>query len=345
MNKLVNNFINYKIKNELNTIDIKLSNKIINNALQNIINDDMKILTSIEAVNINKLVYSNETINYLNEKYYIVSYSILKSLKIVKSDFLILENIDNDNINNIIHTISREIDWVNTQKYELKNKEFKNIIFKNTCTGIFFHECIGHFLEADYYNSSPIRLLSDLNILPKNINILENYNSSNYVDDFGNKVTNNISLIENGKIKNILSNTIYSYLFNIENTGNSINEKINIFNIPRMRNMFLQPEENNLVDLISQINDGIIIEEISMGEVDIYSGEFTILIEKSYLIEKGKITRALKEHILNFNIRDLRNSQIKLCNDLKNKSSLCCKSSNIIKVKYCTPSMLLEKSN
>ena len=114
MNKLVNNFINYKIKNELNTIDIKLSNKIINNALQNIINDDMKILTSIEAVNINKLVYSNETINYLNEKYYIVSYSILKSLKIVKSDFLILENIDNYNINNIIHTISREIDWVNT---------------------------------------------------------------------------------------------------------------------------------------------------------------------------------------------------------------------------------------
>lgn len=114
LNKLVNNFINYKIKNELNTIDIKLSNKIINNVLQNIINDDMKILTSIEAVNINKLVYSNETINYLNEKYYIVSYSILKSLKIVKSDFLILENIDNDNINNIIHTISREIDWVNT---------------------------------------------------------------------------------------------------------------------------------------------------------------------------------------------------------------------------------------
>lgn len=188
-------------------------------------------------------------------------------------------------------------------------------------------------------------MLSDLNILPKNINILENYNSSNYVDDFGNKVTNNISLIENGKIKNILSNTIYSYLFNIENTGNSINEKINIFNILRMRNMFLQPEENNLVDLISQINDGIIIEEISIGEVDIYSGEFTILIEKSYLIEKGKITRALKEHILNFNIRDLRNSQIKLCSDLKNKSNLCCKSSNIIKVKYCTPSMLLEKSN
>ena len=340
--EILNEFLKYRIQNYADSSYIEMINKDINDILVNTFKSKYIFLTSIECINIDKLICNKKIRKCISDKYFIFSYSILNKSKTLISDFLVCENMNEESINKAVQRIFYEVKWIEKNKAEVCTEKLKKIILKNTATGIFFHECIGHFLEADFYNGSPIRLIKDRAIMPTNITIYENHNIINNIDDFGNEILKNTILIEDGYVKNILSNKVYSYLLKIDNSANEVNERINIFSVPRMRSMLLKPSKNNIQNLIFNLDNGVLVEEISMGEVDVYSGEFSILVSKSYLIKNGKCISALGEFSLNYNIKDLENLKITICDDLKKKSNLCGKGTNIVKLEYCTPSVLIE---
>jgi predicted Zn-dependent protease len=89
------------------------------------------------------------------------------------------------------------------------------------------------------------------------------------VDDYGSNVCNSIQLIKDGYINNVLSNEVYSNLLGIKNTGNGITENTYMYPFIRMRNMKLLEKPNNIEELISNTDKGILIEKISMGEVNV----------------------------------------------------------------------------
>jgi len=250
-----------------------------------------------------------------------------------------LTNTDIDKISNII---MNEITWSLSKKIQLNSTKNFDIILKNTAAGMFFHECIGHFLEADHYYNSPIRLLKDNKFCSRNITIIENLEYNYDVDDYGSNVCNSIQLIKDGYINNVLSNEVYSNLLGIKNTGNGITENTYMYPFIRMRNMKLLEKPNNIEELISNTDKGILIEKISMGEVNVYTGDFSILVTKSYIINNGVIKEELDEFVLNYNIRQLIEADMEVCNDIESCMSLCGKFGVVVKVNYCTPSVCIK---
>lgn len=330
---------NSKIIDDKDLINI---NKYINEKIKSIISYNEFIATSIEFIDLNKISYLNSDKKNIKDQYYIFGYSLYKEDSVLRSDFKILDKLNKLTIDSIVNLLISEINWTRKKKYRVKEDDKRKVVLKNTAAGIFFHECIGHFLEADYYKVSPIRLLKNKKLFPNNVNTYENYNVNFDKDEFSNNISKNIQIIKEGYISNILNNNKYSKLFLNNSTGNNSIELIDIYSSPRMRSMFVEPEDNNLDDLIENIDKGIFIENISLGEVDVFSGEFSVLVDKSYKIINGYLTDPIEEFRLNYNIKDLVKMNIKLCNDLNEECNLCGKSGNIVKVKYCTPSMLLE---
>jgi predicted Zn-dependent protease len=89
------------------------------------------------------------------------------------SDFMVFNSVNDIDIDKISNIIMNEITWSLSKKIQLNSTKNFDIILKNTAAGMFFHECIGHFLEADHYYNSPIRLLKDNKFCSRNITILK----------------------------------------------------------------------------------------------------------------------------------------------------------------------------
>lgn len=185
-------------------------------------------------------------------------------------------------------------------------------------------------------------MLEDNKLCSKNITIIENLECDYKIDDYGSEIYKNIQLIKDGCIKNVLSNEVYSNLLEIKNTGNGITENSYMYPFIRMRNMKLLGKSNNIEDLISNTDRGILIEKISLGEVNVYTGDFSILVTKSYIINNGIIKDALDEFVLSYNIRQFREVDMEVCNDMESRMSLCGKFGAIVKVNYCTPSVCIK---
>lgn len=301
------------------------------------------VLIAIEDVVLDKLVYNENEYRYFKkDQYYIFSYSISSGGNLLSSEFIILDKLEEEDIDNVVKTIINDIEWIAVKKRKFENYRNIDLILKNDISGVFFHEYIGHFLEADYFYTSPIRFLKNTCLFSKFLNITENYMCNEDFDDYGSKVYKNIELIKDGYIKNTLSNYTYSNLLNIGNTGNSFYENINKFHSPRMRHMIVHPQKNTLKSIIESTQNGVLIEKVSSGEVNIYSGDFSILVTKAYLIKDGRVLEPLESFSINYNIKDIAKMNMEICCDIKDSQSLCGKGGLISKVKYSTPSIAIR---
>jgi len=339
INKFLTSSCNDKKISEQKLISIS---KTIKEKIEKTINVKFDIQLSLEEVEIKKFIYNSLRQHNVKDNYCIVTYSISKCNRMLISDFMVFNSVNDIDIDKISNIIMNEITWSLSKKIQLNSTKNFDIILKNTAAGMFFHECIGHFLEADHYYNSPIRLLKDNKFCSRNITIIENLEYNYDVDDYGSNVCNSIQLIKDGYINNVLSNEVYSNLLGIKNTGNGITENTYMYPFIRMRNMKLLEKPNNIEELISNTDKGILIEKISMGEVNVYTGDFSILVTKSYIINNGVIKEELDEFVLNYNIRQLIEADMEVCNDIESCMSLCGKFGVVVKVNYCTPSVCIK---
>ena len=168
-------------------------------------------------------------------------------------------------------------------------------------SGILLHEAIGHTFEADF-NRKGTSIFSDKmgkKVAESFVNIiddgtLENNRGSINIDDEGNDVQKTY-LVKDGVLNSYIHDRISSRFYGVEPTGNGRRESFRNIPIPRMRATYMEAGPHTKDDIIANVEYGVFVDNFSNGQVQIGAGDFTFFVKSGYLIEKGKLTRPIKD--------------------------------------------------
>ncbi|PIV70181.1 MAG: TldD/PmbA family protein [Euryarchaeota archaeon CG01_land_8_20_14_3_00_38_12] len=167
--------------------------------------------------------------------------------------------------------------------------------------GVFAHEAIGHAAEGD-------SVVSGESILEKKIGekvaselvtiyddpAIENGFGSFPYDDEGVKGTKKI-LIEKGVLKNFILNRETAHKLGMKPNGGARAESFAVRPLVRMSNTMIEKGEHSFDELIEDIKYGIYAKGTRGGQVDPAKGSFQFSAQEAFLIEKGEITKPLKD--------------------------------------------------
>ncbi len=166
--------------------------------------------------------------------------------------------------------------------------------------GILLHEAIGHGLEGDFNRKGTSafsgrvgeRVASGLCTVVDD-GTLPGRRGSLSIDDEGTPAEKTV-LIENGILKGYMQDKLNARLMGVKPTGNGRRESYANLPMPRMTNTYMLAGSHNPEEIIKSVKKGLYAKNFAGGQVDITSGKFVFSASEAYLIENGKITRAVK---------------------------------------------------
>jgi len=147
-------------------------------------------------------------------------------------------------------------------------------------------------------------------------------------DDEG-TATQVLPLITQGRIEQFYSDRTTARLLGGESTGNGFRPGLGNYPTPSLVNLIVEPGEGSLMDLIGQIDNGLLIDQSLGGGPDI-SGDFSINVDLGYCIEKGQIVGRVKDTMIAGNVYSLLKQILALGSDCQWNGSCY------------TPSLLIE---
>ena len=168
--------------------------------------------------------------------------------------------------------------------------------------GILAHEAVGHTVEADIVLGGSVaahnlgkQVASELVTMvdfahtalgnPCPLPVL--------VDDEG-VIAEDVSLIENGILKNFMHSRETARHFGVKPQGNARGFLFSDEPLIRMRNTAILPGTSKLDDMIASIDDGYYLVKTGNGQADT-TGEFMFSIGLGYEIKNGKLGNAIRE--------------------------------------------------
>ncbi len=165
---------------------------------------------------------------------------------------------------------------------------------------VLLHEAVGHGLEADFHFKR-ISAFTDMigqQVAARGVSIVDDATftrrrGSLNVDDEGTPGQRTV-LIEDGILKNVITDRRTARLLGREATGNGRRQSYAHTPFPRMTNSFMASGDSPPEEIIAAVDYGIYAPNFSGGQVDIVSGAFVFSASEAYLVEKGKITAPLK---------------------------------------------------
>ncbi|MHA7111590.1 TldD/PmbA family protein [Sunxiuqinia elliptica] len=218
-------------------------------------------------------------------------------------------------------------------------------------SGILLHEAIGHTFEADF-NRKGTSIFADKmgkKVAEKFVNIVddgtlaENRGSIN-MDDEGNR-SEKTYLVKDGILNSYIHDRISARHYQVDPTGNGRRESFRHVPLPRMRATYMETGPHSREDIISDVKQGIYVDNFSNGEVKIGAGDFTFYVKSGYLIENGKLTQPIKDiNIIGNGPQAL--ADITMCaSDYKidNGTWTCGKSGQSVPVTCGLPTVLVKK--
>jgi TldD protein len=160
---------------------------------------------------------------------------------------------------------------------------------------------MGHGFEADS-NRKGISIYSDQigkRVAPKHVSIVDDgtqkhVRGSINVDDEGTPSQRTV-LVENGILRSYLHDRISARHYRVKSTGSGRRESFRHPPIPRMRTTFMLNGPHQPEEIIGSVERGLYAEDFSGGQVNSGSGDFTFFLSRGRLIEKGKLTRVVKD--------------------------------------------------
>lgn len=166
--------------------------------------------------------------------------------------------------------------------------------------GIFFHEAIGHSLEADGIRKKTSVFWDKLGrpIATPVVTLLDDgtykggWGSVN-VDDEG-QPGRKTALIDKGTCAAFIQDKLSAGLMKMERTGNGRRQSFRFYPIPRMTNTYLLPGTSDPGDIVKSVEKGIYIAKIGGGNVSPTTGRFVFSVTEGSMIEGGKVTKPLK---------------------------------------------------
>jgi len=167
--------------------------------------------------------------------------------------------------------------------------------------GILFHEACGHGLEADailkqasVYAGRVGELVASPLVTLVDDGTMDLEWGAIAIDDEGNPAARNV-LIENGILTDYMWDWLQSTKDGRRSSGNGRRESYQCLPLVRMTNTFLLAGTEDPDEIIAQTPYGIYVAQLSGGQVNTATGDFTFGTSEAYLIEDGKITAPLRD--------------------------------------------------
>ena len=202
------------------------------------------------------------------------------------------------------------------------------VVLGNAFGGVIFHEACGHLLEttAVEKKSSPFSDMKGEMIAHEAVTAWDEGNSENAygsldMDDEG-MPTQKTLLIENGVLKNFMSDRSGSLKTGHPRTASARRQNFRYAPASRMRNTWIAPGEHSKEDIIGSIENGIYCQALGGGSVQ-PTGDFNFAAQEAWKIEGGKLTKPLKGATLVGSAKDVL-KKISMCGkDLELASGFC----------------------
>jgi TldD protein len=225
------------------------------------------------------------------------------------------------------------------------------VVLGNGWPGVMLHEAVGHGLEGDFNRKGSSnfsgkigeKVASELCTVVDDGSIADKRGSLS-IDDEG-VVTQATTLIENGVLKTYMQDKRNALLMDMPLTGNGRRESYAHLPMPRMTNTYMKAGTDKIDDMIASIDRGIYAVNFGGGQVDITSGKFVFAANKAFMIEKGKISHAVKGVTLIGNGPDIMNKICMLGDDLALDSGVgvCGKAGQSVPVGVGQPSLKISE--
>ena len=337
-------FDRYEHKNYINLYENDIDNNmnmIINefNCKEYIddINFHVAIETDIRVINKDELIME-DAVELLS---IIPVVSIIKDGKVLTKTFKSMCRLE-DGFEKAFNKLRVMINSLLEDSIEIDLSGKFELIFSPSAAGMLFHETIGHALESDFFieENCFLRDFYNSKVFPEILN-LDDIPLFRRFDDDGN-MCNNVTLIEKGKIVGLLYNEILSNANNSNITGNGFKSRDCYVVIPRMRNLKVRNGTDTIEDILHSTNKGIYIENIHCGDINIGTGEISLLIDNAYLIENGKKTSKIKDFTYYGNALEIIKNIKMIGNDYDYKIDKCNKKGQLITVGYGSPTIKIE---
>ena len=337
-------FDRYEHKNYINLYENDIDNNmnmIINefNCKEYIddINFHVAIETDIRVINKDELIME-DAVELLS---IIPVVSIIKDGKVLTKTFKSMCRLE-DGFEKAFNKLRVMINSLLEDSIEIDLSGKFELIFSPSAAGMLFHETIGHALESDFFieENCFLRDFYNSKVFPEILN-LDDIPLFRRFDDDGN-MCNNVTLIEKGKIVGLLYNEILSNANNSNITGNGFKSRDCDVVIPRMRNLKVRNGTDTIEDILHSTNKGIYIENIHCGDINIGTGEISLLIDNAYLIENGKKTSKIKDFTYYGNALEIIKNIKMIGNDYDYKIDKCNKKGQLITVGYGSPTIKID---
>ncbi len=225
------------------------------------------------------------------------------------------------------------------------------VVLAAGASGILLHEAIGHGMEADF-NRKGVSIYSDMigkKVAPDFVTIVDsgvipNERGALNFDDEGNACERTV-LVENGVMASYLHDAISAKHYGVKPTGSGRRQSFRHAPMPRMRCTYMENGPHSKDEIIASVQNGIVAETFTNGQVQIGAGDYTFYIKNGWLIEGGKITAPIKDvNIIGNGPESLRNVTM-AANDSKLDTGgwTCGKDGQSVPVSQGLPTVLVSK--
>lgn len=149
-----------------------------------------------------------------------------------------------------------------------------------------------------------------------------------HFDDEGTQ-TRSLSLIKEGVVNDFYGDRRVCRELGIRATGNGFRPSLGRYPTPDLINMIVAPGDKNLTELITTLDNGIIVDQILGNDGDL-SGDFSVNIDLGYQVRHGAVVGRVKDTMLSGNIYDALKQVVEVGGDRQWQGSCL------------TPSILVE---
>lgn len=126
--------------------------------------------------------------------------------------------------------------------------------------------------------------------------------------------TQRLVFIQNGVLQHFYCDRTTGRRLGDMTTGNGFRPGLGSYPTPGLFNWLIKPGDRSLMDLIGDLDDGIIVDQILGGGAGI-SGDFSVNVDLGYRVKNGQVVGRIKDTMVAGNVYTALKQLIKLGND------------------------------
>jgi TldD protein len=222
------------------------------------------------------------------------------------------------------------------------------VLMDGSAGGTMIHEACGHGLEADIIQKdfSAFRdrigeqVASPLVTLIDDATEAGRYGSFKF-DDEGTPGQRTV-LIADGVLRSYMTDILSARIGGLPLTGNGRRESYQHQPMPRMSNTFVASGTSCFDEMLDGIGKGFLVKKMGGGEVNPTSGDFVFYVSEGYMIENGKVGRAVKGATLTGNGPEALKNIVAVGTNLVLDPGTCGKSAQSVPVTDGQPTILIS---